>query len=164
MSDHKLTFRQLVDSTDPAFEPVVCWQHGWWGEEFGMSREQVTLYMAHSICPDRVPYTFLAYLGETLVGFYQVIPNDLFTRPDLTPWFGFAFIAPEYRGCGYFRQLMAAVPGHARQFGLRQLYLHSRHQGLYEKFGWTFLEESTEYKSDGILRRLYTLKIDEDVV
>ena len=164
MSENTITFRQLVDASDPEFEQIVDWQYGWWGEEFAMNREQVAIYMTHSICRERVPYTFLAYCGETLIGYYQVIPNDLFTRPDLTPWFGFAFIAPEYRGRGYFRQLMAAVPRHARQFGLKALYLHSRHQGLYEKFGWTLLEASSQYKPDGILRRLYTLKIDDDVV
>ncbi|MBQ6154879.1 GNAT family N-acetyltransferase [bacterium] len=155
---NKLTFRQLTSSDDLAFAQVVAWQFGWWGEEFALNKEQVELYMRHSIC-QQVPYTYLAYLGEELIGYYQVIPNDLFTRPDLTPWFAFAFIAPKHRGNGYFRQLMAMVPEHARQHGLTHLYLHSRHTGLYEKFGWELLETSDQYKPDGITRRLYQLVI-----
>lgn len=163
MSD-QISFRQLTDIHDPAFEPVCAWQYGWWGEEFGMTPAQVTLYMSHSICAHRVPYTYLEYLANTLIGYYQVIPNDLFTRPDLTPWFGFAFITPEYRGHGYFRQLMHAVPQHAAEHGLSQLYLHSRHEGLYEKFGWQLLETRSDFKPDGITRRLYQLQIPQKVV
>ncbi len=160
----QISFRQLTSANDPAFKTVCDWQYGWWGEEFALTPDQVTLYMLHSICLDRVPYTYLEYLNETLIGYYQVIPNDLFTRPDLTPWFGFAFIAPEHRGHGYFRELMRAVPVHAAAHGVAQLFLHSRHEGLYEKFGWELLETRNDYKPDGITRRLYCLQIAQKVV
>jgi len=150
-----VTFRQLLRPTDPQFALVVTHQYAWWGEEFSLSQDQVKLYMRHSLCAERVPYTYLLEKNDQLIGFYQVVPNDLFTRPDLGPWFGFAYILPEHRGHGHFRTLMEAVPDHARAKGLTKLYLHSRHQGLYEKFGWRLIEESTQYKPDGILRRLY---------
>jgi len=159
MDKDTLTFRQLTSSSDPKFPQVVTHQYSWWGEEFGLGREQVELYMCHSICAKRVPYTFLLEKGSQLIGFYQVVPNDLFTRPDLGPWFGFAYILPEHRGQGHFRTLMQSVPGHARAKGISTLYLHTRHTGLYEKFGWEKIDESTDFKADHIKRSLYQLVI-----
>lgn len=158
MTDESITFRQLTDPNDHQFTLVVQHQYQWWAEEFAVKMPQVELYMRHTLCAD-VPYTYVMEQGEELIGFYQVILSDLFTRPDLGPWFGFAYILPAYRHQGHFRTLMSQVPVHARSHGLRELYLHTRHEGLYEKFGWQLLESSPDYKPDGITRRIYRLKI-----
>ena len=49
----------------------------------------------------------------------------------------------------------------ARAAGLTELYLYTTHAGLYEKFGWTFLEEVDTFREESPKERLYRLSLSE---
>lgn len=145
--------------TDPAhLDQMTDWMYGWWGRTEGFSREAVRAYMAHSLQETRLPQTWGLFLGDRLIGMYQFTNSDLFPRPDLYPWLANVYIDEPFRGVGLGRRLLASVHDRAAEAGLTELYLFTTHQGLYERFGWVFLEETDAFLEPRI-QRIYRLGI-----
>lgn len=54
---------------------------------------------------------------------------------------------------------MNTVKENAKKVNLTELYLYTKHIGLYEKLDWEFVEEVNNFKSDSPIERLYRLDI-----
>ena len=68
-------------------------------------------------------------------------------------------ILEQYRGKGICKKLMETVRENAKTIGIKELYLYTKHIGLYEKFGWKFIEEVKTFREDSPIERLYKLEI-----
>ena len=91
---------------------------------------------------------------------YQLsMSDDLDSRPDIYPWLINVYVDEKFRGKNVCRQLMITVNENAKKAGLTELFLYTKHKGLYEKFGWDFVEEVKTFKDDSPIERLYRLKI-----
>lgn len=101
------------------------------------------------------PFTIILLKEDILIGFYQITYHDNdFTS--YTPWLANVFIKEEYRHQGYGKILIKSIPSYMNILNISTLYLHTRHQNLYEKFGWQLLEPLN--LPDGIKRNIYKLK------
>lgn len=151
---------RLTSSESPYFETVVNWNYNWWGKRDGISLREVRCTLMHSLCVDRLPQTFLALVDGVPAGMYQLsMIDDLYSRPDLYPWMIDVFVDPAFRNRGVCAALMQTVHNNAKALGLTELYLYTKHVGLYEKFGWEFLEEIETFRDDSPIERLYRLTI-----
>ena len=146
-------------SDDAVFETICRWNIEWWGHKTSGEAE-VRSFMAHSLCADRLPQTFVALDGDQPVGMYQLqMSDDLAGRPDVYPWLANVYVDESRRGEGIGRLLMESVRENAAKAGLSDLYLYTHHVGLYEKFGWTLVEEVPTFQPDSPVERLYRLDI-----
>ena len=148
--------RRMVDQSN--LQMLTEWMYGWWGKKEGYSKEAVGCYLSHSFGTDRLPQTFGLFLNGNLIGMYQFTNGDLFVRPDIYPWLANVYIDEKYRSAGYGRILLSSVRKSAEEAGLKELFLFTAHCGLYEKFGWEFIEEIDTYLEPR-LQRLYRLGI-----
>ena len=98
--------------------------------------------------------------GDSLVSFCTYAEKDDIPSTDLTPWMGFVYTFPEYRGHHYVALLMEEVERLARQDGVSEVYISTDHIGLYEKYGCEFKAEMKDM--EGELSRVYVKKIQED--
>ncbi|MBQ3054762.1 MAG: GNAT family N-acetyltransferase [Oscillospiraceae bacterium] len=90
------------------------------------------------------PYTFLALEGDVPVGTVTLYENDL-KGESLSPWMGSLVVAPELRGCGFGRELIAFIQGFARGLGYDTLYLRTEHTAkYYERLGWSFVKYTVD--------------------
>ena len=90
------------------------------------------------------PYTFLALEGDVAVGSVTLYENDL-KGEDLSPWMGSLVVAPELRGLGCGRELIAFLRGFATAKGYRKLYLRTEHTAkYYEALGWRFVKHTVD--------------------
>lgn len=97
---------------------------------------------------------YLLVEGETLVSFLTLAERDCIDVPEYTPWIGFVHTAPEYRGHRHMGKLI----DHAVSMAGQQVYLCTDHVGLYEKYGFTYLENRVSiYGEDS---RVYVRKPD----
>ncbi len=78
--------------------------------------------------------------GDALVSFATYAERDCIDDPTLTPWVGFVYTYPEYRGQRRMGQLLEDIAVAAHRDGHNALYVCTDHVGLYEKYGFTFLE------------------------
>ncbi len=83
---------------------------------------------------------FIMADGEKLVSFCTLTCRDCIKDDDLFPWIGFVFTAPEYRGKRYSGKVIEAACKRALKQGFDKVYLATDHIGLYEKYGFTYME------------------------
>ena len=65
----------------------------------------------------------------------------------------------EYRGHRISEKLISFANEYAKQIGFDKTYIPSEHIGLYEKFGWQFVEEVRTFRDDSPIERLYRLEL-----
>ena len=76
--------------------------------------------------------------GDRLVSFCSYAERDDIPDTDLTPWMGFVYTFPEYRGRRLMGKLISRVKELARKDGKDFVYISTDHSGLYEKYGAVF--------------------------
>lgn len=151
---------RLENSNNKIFDKICEWNYNWWGIRNHESFEEVKCGLEHSLNTDRLPQTFVALLDDEPVGMYQLsMCEDLNSRPDIYPWLINVYVDEFYRGNHVCQELMKTVEENAKKAGLKELYLYTKHIGLYEKFGWEFIEEVRTFREDSPIERLYKLII-----
>lgn len=154
--ENELVVRRITDPSD--LDLMTTWMFNWWGSAEGYSVDAVRIYLSRSLNAQVLPQTYGLYLDGALVGMYQFQLQDLFTRPEISPWLANVYIDEAYRGRGYAHTLLSSIADNAREAGIGQLHLFTKHVGLYEKFGWEFVEEVETFLEPHI-QRLYKLDL-----
>lgn len=97
--------------------------------------------------------------GDKLVSFLTFARNDCIDDKSLYPWIGFVFTFPEYRGHRYAGRLIERCEEIAREHSVKNIYICTDHIGLYEKYGFSYLENRVDiYGEDS---RIYMKKITD---
>ncbi len=76
--------------------------------------------------------------GETVISFLTLTAQDCIAAPDITPWIGFVFTFPEYRGRGNIGILLEHARKCAASDGAPFVFLATNHTGLYERYGFNY--------------------------
>ncbi|MDE5896492.1 MAG: GNAT family N-acetyltransferase, partial [Clostridia bacterium] len=102
---------------------------------------------------------YLLVEGAALISFVTLSARDCISAPDLTPapWLGFFHTAPERRGKRYGKILIDHVCNIARETGYKTIYVATDHIGLYEKYGFRYLENRIDVW--GADSRIYTKEL-----
>lgn len=95
--------------------------------------------------------------GDQLISFCTYAEKDDIQPTDLTPWMGFVYTFPAYRGHRYVGLLMDEIERIAIKDGVSEVYISTNHIGLYEKYGCEFKAEMKDM--EGELSRVYVKKI-----
>ena len=115
--------------------------------------------MEHCTEDGRLPQTFAAFDRGEVVGAYQFTLSDMFVRPDIYPWLANVYVPPEHRGKGYSRVMLESVRENAAKLpGVDEIFLFTPHTGLYEKYGWEYMEDAELYNGDKP-NRMYRLRL-----
>ena len=96
---------------------------------------------------------YLLMDGENIVSFVTLTHQDCIADEALYPWLGFFYTFPAYRGHRYGGQLLEYGAQEAKKQGHKQVYLATDHEGLYEKYGFTYLENRVDIY--GVDSRIY---------
>ena len=95
--------------------------------------------------------------GENLVSFCTLAQMDDVQPTDLTPWIGFLYTFPEYRGKRLAGKLLSHAEKLAKEDGAINVYISTNHIGLYEKYGYEFFIEAKDVENEDT--RIYQKKI-----
>ena len=88
--------------------------------------------------------------GEILVSFVTLTGQDAVRDEELTPWIGFVYTKPEYRGNRYAGQLIDYAEREAMRIGYGKIYIATDHVGLYEKYGYSYVENRMDCWADEV--------------
>lgn len=91
--------------------------------------------------------------GENLVSFCTFAEKDDIQPTNLTPWIGWAYTFPNYRGNRYIGKLLSHAEALAEEVGIDRIYISTNHTGLYEKYGYDFFDMMKDI--DGEDSRVY---------
>ncbi len=152
---------KLENENSIYMDTIAEWMYDWWGNKDGYSLEAMRCFIKHSLGKDRLPHTYIALIDQHIAGMFQFSYTDLVCRPDIYPWLCNVYVAPNYRHQGVFKTMMHQVVDCARNVALRELFLYTKHEGLYEKYGWRFVSEIATFTNDQHMQRLYRLDLSE---
>lgn len=97
---------------------------------------------------------------DRLLSFVTFAERDCIDDEKLSPWIGFVYTFPEYRGHHYVGKLIFRCEEIASEKGISQIYICTDHIGLYEKYGFTYIESRADiYGGDS---RIYRKNISEE--
>lgn len=92
--------------------------------------------------------------GDKLISFCTFAPLDEIQPTDLTPWIGFVYTFPEYRGHRYAGEILDWCESMATVMGKKSIYISTNHVGLYESYGYEFLDIMKDIQGEDC--RVYT--------
>lgn len=75
-----------------------------------------------------------------LVSYCTFAPLDDIQPTELSPWIGFVYTFPEYRGHRYAGQVIRFAESLATVMEKEYIYISTGHTGLYEKYGYEFFQ------------------------
>lgn len=91
---------------------------------------------------------YLLMDGENLVSFATLTMQDSVRDEAMFPWIGFVYTEPAYRGHRYAGQLLSHAEAAAAGQGYGHIYIATDHVGLYEKYGYRYLENRIDCWGD----------------
>ena len=86
--------------------------------------------------------------GDELISFCTLAQMDDIQPTKLTPWMRFVYTFPEYRGHRYMGRLFEEIGKILKEEGYSKVYISTDHEGLYEKYGCTFMTEAKALSGD----------------
>lgn len=89
---------------------------------------------------DNARVMLLADDNNKLISFCTYAELDEIQPTDLTPWIGFAYTFPEYRGNRYLGILFDEIEKLANEEGYTNMHISTDAVGLYEKYGYEFYQ------------------------
>ena len=95
--------------------------------------------------------------SENLVSFCTLAEKDDVQPTDLTPWIGWIYTFPKYRGNRMAGKLLTHAEKLAKESGTTHTHISTNHIGLYEKYGYEFFITAKDV--DGEETRVYRKKL-----
>lgn len=78
--------------------------------------------------------------GDRPVSFLTFAERDCIDDDSLSPWIGFVYTFPEYRGHRHVGKLIRRCEEIAAENDIPRIYICTDHIGLYEKYGFSYIE------------------------
>ena len=75
-----------------------------------------------------------------LISFCTYAEKDDIQPTELTPWIGFVYTFPEYRGHRYVGCLFQEIEKLAKAEKVQDIFISTNHTGLYERYGCEFYQ------------------------
>ena len=91
----------------------------------------------YSLC-GKSSKVFLLIENQDLISFCTYAEKDDISDTDLTPWIGFVYTFPQFRGKRRIGKLIEHIYLIAKKEGRENLYISTNQQGLYENFGFSY--------------------------
>lgn len=79
--------------------------------------------------------------GDNLVSFCTYAVRDEIASTEYSPWIGFVYTFPKYRGHRYVGRLFEVIEPIAKEHDIPDIYLSTDHIGLYEKYGFEYMTQ-----------------------
>ncbi|MDE6520898.1 MAG: GNAT family N-acetyltransferase [Ruminococcus sp.] len=95
---------------------------------------------------------------DKLISFCTYAEKDDIQTTTLTPWIGFVYTFPEYRGHRYAGKLFSEIEKLAKTENIHYIFISTNHIGLYEKYGYEFYQIMNDM--EGEPSRVYRKYVD----
>jgi len=148
MRSPNLQIEHLADHKG-ALPEIVRWVHNEWGHLMpDISYDKLVTIFKERLTPHSIPETFVATIINEIVGTASIVPHNLSTRMDLSPWIAAVYVIPGYRNLGIGSTIVRAIMEEASILSLESIYLINPDQEcFYANLGWQTLEK-TPYRRE----------------
>lgn len=140
----------------PQYLEQICrWHHAEWSYlNPGKTLETRIKKMHEHLEGNSIPATYLA-VTDQVIGSASIVVSDMPERPELTPWLASVFVAPDARKKGAGRAVVLKVMQHARETGVKTLYLYTPdREHFYQHMGWQTIEKLVYHDANVTLMKI----------
>lgn len=95
---------------------------------------------------------------DELIAFCTYAEKDDIQPTVLTPWIGFVYTFPQYRGHRYMGKLFQEIEKLAKAEKVQEIFISTNHVGLYEKYGCEFYRMMNDI--NGEPSRVYKMHVN----
>lgn len=88
---------------------------------------------------------FVAIVDGQIVGMVSIMKTDYYPLPEIYPWISSMFVTEDYRGNRISERLIDFANEYAKECGFVRTYIPTEYIGLYEKFGYHYLQDIINY-------------------
>ncbi len=146
-------------------EYFSCDRPEYWLRQIGKSDWEAGKFL-HGLLSSKIlsdivgehPKVLMLTDGDTLISFCTYSEKDDIPTP-LTPWMGFVYTFPQYRGHRYVGKLFQEIEKIAKSENVHDIFISTNHTGLYEKYGCEFYQIMNDVNDEP--SRVYRKHIDE---
>lgn len=138
------------------FKEIMNIFYTWFGIKKEYTKDKLFQEYEENISKDGLPYLYALIINDTLIGMYELNKNDGIEEKEYTPYLASVYIKEQYRGQGYSKYLIESAINETKSLGYNKLYLHSKHENYYEKYGFVFKEIVKTKNGD---KRIYEINI-----
>ncbi len=145
----------LTEKPD-CLEKICRWHHNEWGYlNPGRTFEARVEDMKENFLNHPIPATYVSLDdSEEVTGSASILQCDMPERSDLSPWLASVFVEASARKEGIGRALVKRVMQHARDIGVKTLYLYTPdREHFYRHMGWQTIEKLEYHGADVTLMR-----------
>ena len=129
-----------IKTEDRYFKEIINIYYNWFSKEKYKYEEFYNKYK-EILISEKLPSLNALIINDTLIGVYELNEKDGIDSEKYTPYLANVFIKEKYRNQGYSKILIEDAISKTEKLGYKTLYLHSRHENYYEKFGFKFFKE-----------------------
>lgn len=101
---------------------------------------------------------FVAVADGQIVGMASIMKTDYYPLPEIYPWISSVFVTESYRGHRISEKLIDFANDYAKENGFKRTYIPTAYIGLYEKYGYRYLKDITNYGKE--TDRLYVKDLE----
>ncbi|MGL5390899.1 MAG: GNAT family N-acetyltransferase [Shewanella sp.] len=138
---------------------LAHWHHQEWahlGPADG-TVDSLSAQMTEYLTDAPIPKMFVSEHQGQVTGSSSLIAADMDTRTDLTPWLANVYVNAAYRNQGLGKLLVNAVIDHAKNLGLKKIYLFTADRAdFYRAQGWRSIAHE-DYKGEMVTIMEYQL-------
>ena len=143
-----------INNNNRYFRESVKLLYEWWKDIKHISYDEVYTQLLDDLKEDSLPNLYALVINDTLIAIYEINEKDDVDEAPYTPYIASIFVKEEFRGNGYMKMIMSDAFSKIKGMGYDKAYLHSSHEGLYEKFGFTHIDDvDTKYGKKRIFEK-----------
>ena len=91
---------------------------------------------------------FVAIINGQIVGMVTIMKSDYYPLPEVFPWISTLFVSEAFRGNRISGKLIDFANKYAKDIGFDRTYTQTEHIGLYEKYGYCYIQDILNYGGD----------------
>lgn len=128
------------------FQEIVDIYYNWWGFKKNQNYQEFYKKYLDYLNSEDIPKLYALINNNTLIGMYEINEKDYIFEKEYSPYLANVYVKKEFRGYKYSTILIKDALQQAASLGYKRLYLHTKHENYYEKYGFKFLlEVATKY-------------------
>lgn len=129
----------------PQFEEeVASWLNSEWGSKTSLNYWKE--WLEYSKDEQSLFQTFVLVEGNKVLATYGIMPCDLQSRQELSPWVGNLFIPKKYRlnSMKYLHEISHHSEQVYRKLNIKKIFVYTPHNPkVFARFGYKFIEYAT---------------------
>jgi GNAT superfamily N-acetyltransferase len=133
---------KILGPSDPEISICAHWRTGEFAEVLGTSVAEEEVLLRALTADKSQQVAIIAFCGGEPAGTCLLVTSEIDPLHDVSPWLAGLYVAPEYRGRGVGRTLVAAIEEQARARGIPRIYLYTddNEVSYYRNLGWNAVD------------------------